>query len=329
MEKMARFWLDDVGIDGFRVDAAKHLIEENGKTENTPATHEWFKGFYSAYKADKPDAYAVGEVFGAGGLLAKAYTNQLDQIFNFELASGFVNSANGSANSGVDSAIKFTLKDMPGGEYATFLTNHDQNRVMSVLNGNIDKAKVAASLLLTAPGTPFIYYGEEIGMQGQKPDEDIRLPMQWTADAATAGFTTGTPWRIPSANTSTMNVAAEDKTPDSLLNHYRALIALHKAHPALQTGNLVLLETGNTAVYAILRRDGDETILVTVNLSDKPVSGYQLSLVDSLLPDGAHSMNVIFGSGNASSLQVSGGKFAAYQPKAELAPFETLVMLMK
>ncbi len=60
MEKMARFWLNEVGIDGFRLDAAKHLIEENGKTENTTATHEWLKGFYGAYKADKPEAYAVG-----------------------------------------------------------------------------------------------------------------------------------------------------------------------------------------------------------------------------------------------------------------------------
>lgn len=329
MEKMARFWLNDVGIDGFRIDAAKHLIEENGKTENTASTHEWFKGFYSAYKTDKPEAYAVGEVYGAGGFLAKTYANQLDEIFNFELASGFVNSANGGANSGIDSAIKFTLKDMPGGEYATFLTNHDQNRIMSVLNGNIDKAKVAALLLLTSPGTPFIYYGEEIGMQGQKPDEDIRLPMQWTSDTATAGFTTGTPWRHPGANTSTMNVAAEDKAPESLLNHYRTLITLRKTHSALRTGDLVLLETGNSAVYAILRRNGDETILVTVNLSDKPVSGYQLSLADSLLSDGTHSMDVLFGTGSVTALQVSAGKFASYQPKAELAPFETLVVLIK
>ncbi len=262
-------------------------------------------------------------------MIAKTYTNQLDEIFNFELASGFVNSANGSANSGITSAIKFTLKDMPDGQYATFLTNHDQNRVMSVLNGNVDKAKVAAALLLTAPGTPFIYYGEEIGMEGQKPDEDIRLPMQWAADATTAGFTSATPWRAPGTKTSTMNVAAEDKDPNSLLNHYRALIALRKAHPALQTGALTLLETGNSGVYAILRHNTTETILVVVNLSGKPITDYQLSLTESLLTDGILSVDIIFGTGSAAPLQIVNGKFDVYQPKSELAPFETLVLSIK
>jgi len=194
---------------------------------------------------------------------------------------------------------------------------------MSVLNGNVDKAKVAA------PETPFIYYGEEVGMQGQKPDEDIRLPMQWTADAATAGFTSGAPWRNPGANTSSMNVAAEDKNKDSLLNHYRALLTLRNTHSALRTGDLILLEAGNSAVYAILRRDGNESVLITINLSDKPVSNYQLSLADTLLRDGTHSVQVIFGTGNASSLQVNSGKFTSYRPKPELAPFETLVILLK
>jgi alpha-amylase len=328
MEKMARFWLNDIGIDGFRVDAAKHLIEESGKIENTAATHEWLKGFYDAYKADKPNAYAVGEVYGAGGLIAKTYTGQLDEVFNFELASGFVNSANGGSNSGVTSAIKLTLKDMPGGQYATFLTNHDQNRGMSLFNGKVDKAKVAASLLLTAPGTPFIYYGEEIGMEGQKPDEDIRLPMQWSADTATAGFTSSAPWRAPGTKTVSTNVAIEDKDPNSLLNHYRALIALRKGHPALQTGALTLLETGNSAVYAILRYEADETVMVVINLGSQPVRAYSLYLAGSRLIDGPYSMNIIFGTGNVPPLKISNGKFDAYQPRPELAPFETLVISM-
>jgi alpha-amylase len=329
MEKMARFWLDDIGIDGFRIDAAKHLIEENGQTENTAATHEWFKGFYSAYKIDKPEAYAVGEVFGAGGFIAKTYVNQLDEVFNFEMASGFVNSANGGSNSGITSAIKFTLKDMPDGQYATFLTNHDQNRSMSVFNGNVDKAKVAASMLLTAPGTPFIYYGEEIGMEGQKPDENIRLPMQWTTDLSTAGFTTATPWRAPGANMVRVNVAIEENDANSLLNHYRALIALRKGHPALQTGTLMLLETGNSAIYAILRHEADETLLVVINLGSQPISEYELSLMESPLSNGSYPMDVIFGAGRAAPIQISNGKFGAYQPRPELAPSETLVLLIR
>jgi glycosidase len=326
MEKMARFWLDEVGVDGFRIDAVKHLIEETGQVENTPATHEWLKGFYQFYKADKPDAYMVGEVYGAGGLLAKTYQNQLDEVFNFELASGFVNSANGGVNSGINSAIKFTLKDMPGGQYATFLTNHDQNRVMSVLGKNVEKAKVAASMLFTAPGTPFIYYGEELGMQGQKPDEDIRLPMQWTADTATAGFTSGSPWRAPRPETASVNVTAEEKDPASLLNHYRALIALRKAHPALQTGSLTLLETGNPGVYAVLRGRVDDDILVIINLTGKPVSDYAISLSEPLLPDGQVLEDLLLGKGDITRVDVQDGMFSGYKPKPSLAPFETIMI---
>ncbi|MBT3391812.1 MAG: alpha-amylase, partial [Chloroflexi bacterium] len=187
MNNVVRYWLDDIGVDGFRIDAAKHLIEDGDQRENTPATHDWYKKFYAVYKTDHPNAYTVGEVYGAGGFIAQTYTDQLDHVFNFELASGFVNSANGRSNTGINSAYTLTLKNMLEGNFATFLTNHDQNRTMSVFNGDLGKAKTAASLLLTAPGTPFIYYGEEIGMQGKKPDEDIRLPMQWSADQQ-AGF---------------------------------------------------------------------------------------------------------------------------------------------
>ena len=95
---------------------------------------------------------------------------------------------------------------------------------MSQLDGDVNKAKLAAFLLLTSPGTPFIYYGEEIGMQGKKPDENIRLPMQWNAEA-NAGFTTGRPWRAPDADYETVNVALQTGALGlHSLEHYRALI---------------------------------------------------------------------------------------------------------
>ena len=184
VDKIAAFWLKDTGVDGFRLDAINYLIEEGQKQINTQSTHNWLKGFYTTYKADNPDAFTVGEVFGSDATLAATYTgNQMDMVFNFEMASGFINSANGQTNSAIDSALTFAKQAMPSWQFATFLTNHDQDRTMSTLNGSIDKAKLAAFLLLTSPGTPFIYYGEEIGMEGEKPDPDIRRPMQWTAGA--------------------------------------------------------------------------------------------------------------------------------------------------
>jgi len=324
--KVTDYWLNEIGVDGFRVDAAKHLIEDGDIRENTPATHEWYKGFYVSYKGQNPQAYAVGEVFGAGASIVKSYTgDQLDQIFNFEMSTGFVNSVNGGANSGVTSAIKFAIQDMPDFNFATFLTNHDQNRAMSVFNGDLGKAKAAATLLITSPGTPFVYYGEEIGMQGQKPDEDIRLPMQWSAEA-NAGFTTGIPWRAPASDYQQVNVAAQNEDPDSLLNHYRELIKLRMENAALSSGELAMVETDHSGVYAVLRSSPVQKVLVIVNLKGTPISEYQLSLGESLLSDGTVTPRTLFGTIDAIPVTISGGKFSDYKPMNELLPYQSYIL---
>jgi glycosidase len=323
--KVTDYWLNEVGVDGFRVDAAKHLIEEGEVVENTPATHEWYRDFYTAYKGQEPQAYAVGEVFGAGASVVKSYTgDQFDQTFNFEMSNGIVNSVNGGSSSGITSAIKFALQDVPDFNFATFLTNHDQNRAISLFKGEVGKAKVAATLLLTSPGTPFIYYGEEVGMQGQKPDEDIRLPMQWTA-GTNAGFTTRTPWRAPADDYQQVNVAAQDGDPRSLLNHYRSLIQIRNENPALRGGGLALVETGNSGVYAALRSMADRQILVMVNLTDAPISEYQLTLNESLLPDGTHMPRSLFGMIDAIPVTIADGKFSGYKPISELVPYQSYI----
>src|SRR5215207_584316 len=328
MFEVTRYWLEDIGIDGFRIDAAKHLIEEGAKLENTDATHEWFKDFYTVYKNMNPDAYTVGEIYGAGAFLATKYTEQLDHIFNFEIASGILNSVIGESNTGINSAWNFTLKDISDGEYATFLTNHDQNRVMSVLNGNEEKAKLAAVMLLTAPGTPFIYYGEEIGMQGKKPDEDIRLPMQWNADA-NAGFTTGIPWRATDATYSQVNTDRQDQEPNSLLNLYRALTRLRAEHPVLRTGSITLLETGSTNVYAIMRNSGTENILVLINLNGEPVSDYALNLKEKLLSDTTLTPLSLLDTTPAIPLTTHGGTFTDYKPVLELPSYQAYIFQLK
>lgn len=329
MLKVTDYWLNTIGVDGFRVDAAKHLIEEGDRLENTSSTHEWYKTFYKAYKAQDTQAYTVGEAFGGGATIVKSYTgDQLDQMFNFEMASGFVNSANGGSNSGITSAIKFALQDMPDFNFATFLTNHDQNRAMSVFNGSTGKAKAAATLLLTTPGTPFIYYGEEIGMQGVKPDEDIRLPMQWNAET-NAGFTAGTPWRPPAADYPQVNVAAQDQNPDSLLNYYRALTKLRMENPALNNGEITLVDTDNSAVYAALLRSPSEKILVFINLKGKRISDYQLSVNENVLTDGVITPRSLQGTIQIKPVKVSDGKFDGYKPVDELSPYGSYILQLE
>lgn len=321
MFNVTRFWLKEVGVDGFRIDAAKHLIEEGEKIENTQSTHDWYKEFYEYYKSSSSGAYTVGEAFGAGAFIAKTYQNQFDHLFNFELASGFLSSVRTGTNTPVNSAIKFTLKDDPHFHFATFLTNHDQDRVMSVLEGDIDKAKVAAFLLLTSPGTPFIYYGEEIGMQGRKPDEDIRRPMQWSSEE-NAGFTTAVPWRAPASDYPQVNVAAQENDPDALLPHYRELIRLRRETPALRSEQLALVETANPGVYAALRTSADQKLLVMINLTGTPISAYQLSLNESLLSDGTFTPHSLLGKIDVIPVTISGGKFSDYKPVNKLLPYQ-------
>src|SRR5258706_8104503 len=131
--KVTDFWMNNMGVDGFRVDAAKHLIEDGDKIENTAATHQWLKSFFTSYKQQNPQAYTVGEVYGAGSSVVKSYTgNQLDQIFNFEMASGFVNSVNGGAAFGIDNAVKILNAGMPKFNFFAFLSKHHQKPAMSV-----------------------------------------------------------------------------------------------------------------------------------------------------------------------------------------------------
>jgi alpha-amylase len=320
MLKIVNFWLTSVRVDGFRVDAVKYLIEEGQKQENTASTHEWLKGFYSAYKADNPQAFSVGEVYGAGAFAATTYIGQLDEIFSFELAGGFVNSAQGESNTAMVSAMKFTLKDMPNGPYATFLTNHDQNRVMSVVNGNVDKAKVAAGLMLTSPGTPFIYYGEEVGMEGIKPDEDIRRPMQWDR-STNAGFTTGSPWHAPGENYVAANVADETYDPNSLLSFYRNFIKLRNQHAALQDGSWVLVNSNDTGVFSALRIDQQEVIMVVANLTKSPITDYSLNFQSADLKDRIYKLKALFGPDASSVIKITNSTSGDFSPVTELPPY--------
>jgi alpha-amylase len=326
MEEVTAFWLENIGVDGFRVDAAKHLIEDGKVLENTQSTHDWFKGFYTFYKGINENAYVVGEVSGSDAKMTGAYDkDQMDMIFNFEIASGFVNSANGGAISGVGSAISFIEKDAPDWNFATFLTNHDQNRVMSTLSGNVDKAKVAAALLLTSPGTPFIYYGEEIGMMGGKPDEFIRRPMQWTSDV-NSGFTTGKPWEELGDNFQTFNVNVEEADNASLLNWYKSLIHLRNANPILTIGNYIPVKVDNPRIYAALRELDGKTVLVVINLSKTPISEYSLSWDGSELEDGEYKLTSMLEPITGMQFMSSGGKAVGYKPIDQLDAFSTMIL---
>jgi glycosidase len=216
-------------------------------------------------------------------------------------------------------------------QYATFITNHDQNRVMSQLQEDEAKARLAASILLTGTGVPFIYYGEEIGMTGVKPDEDIRLPMQWASNSPSVGFTTGTPWRPAAADFPVRSVARQEDDPNSLFNHYRALIHLRNEHEALRVGDWTLIEANSGRLYTFLRQTENETILVVMNFNRNPVSAEDYSLAAPAGTfEGAVTAVSLYGDPISGSPETdSDGSFSGYTPFAEIPPQSThIIQLM-
>ena len=275
MKKIIAFWLES-GIDGFRLDALKFLIEKEGQLENTNDTHIWLKDFYIYYKSLNPQALTVGEVWDSMDNIIPYSQNETDICFEFSLADAMMSSVKTATKGNLVAAWNRVLSNYEQNDYATFLTNHDQNRVVSQLMGSRQLAKNAAFLLLTSPGTPFIYYGEEIGMMGEKPDEMIRRPFHWSKGVR-AGFTTAMPWIFgDSSFPDNLELQMEEK--NSLFSHYKGLIELRNSHRALRTGEMRLLQTSEPSVFAFIREDSFEKLLVIINLGKRDLTNVSVIL---------------------------------------------------
>ena len=331
MDDIVRFWLKDVGVDGFRVDAAKYLIEEGRVTQNSDATHAWYRGLRTFYRAVSPQAMTVGEIWDVSPTAGSyAQGDQFDLTFDFSLAQAFLNSARaGRAEDALGTLVADTQRSFRPLQLATFLTNHDQNRARSQLAGNFDKAWAAAALLLTSPGVPFVYYGEEIGMLGLKPDEQIRTPMQWTGES-NAGFSSGTPWEPVNADHPRVNVAAQTNDSTSLLSAYRELISLRNQHAALRVGDFYPLEAQDPAIFASLRVSRQEMLLVAVNLGSEAVNDPVLSLSGGPL---SGSYGVLPATAQPSDppplVANANGGFDGYRPSLPIPAFGLMLLQLR
>jgi alpha-amylase len=272
MKNVTRHWLTDMGADGFRFDAIPYLVEDGNQLKHTRGTHDVLRQLGAAIRSIAPSSFTIGEMAdGSAQILASYYPDQLDAYFAFDVAAGTLQAARTGAAAPFLKAVREADSLFPAGRWSPFLTNHDQPRVMTVLGGDRARARVAASAMLMLPGLPFVYYGEEIGMSGTKPDEQIRTPMQWSG-APGGGFTTGTPWESAQPDWAVTNVQAQERDPGSLLNHYRRLIHLRNAHSALGSGDLAVGSASDSALAVIVRRSPGETLLVTVNFGARATS---------------------------------------------------------
>ena len=258
----AIFWLKEVGIDGFRLDAAQHVYELNEHHKSIA----WWEEFRKGVESVKKDVYLVGEIVNADSIVT-GYFSGLKANFHFDLGkqilsllkeekapSNFIENLSASISN--HKAKRNDCID------AIFLTNHDQDRIMSELSGSEAKARLAASILLTLPGQPYLFYGEEIGMLGKKPDEAIREPILWTNDGKDSNTTK---WEKLRFNLDRKNsVESQKKGLTSILGHYKFLISFRHATEALLNGTIYSYPSPS-GLLAYLRND----LLIVHNLTNK------------------------------------------------------------
>lgn len=263
---ITEFWLEEVGVDGYRLDAVKYIKEEGSNLEDLASTHDFWREWVAVTKESNPGALSVGEAWTSTEKIVPYVVNEgLDFCFDFDLGGAIINSVKSQNATGVANQVSNVINSYPYYQFGTFTTNHDMNRLMDEFSSDEGKVKLASAIYLTLPGIPFVYYGEEIGMTGTKPDENIRRPMAWD-NSSYAGFSDQTPWNSPSGNYQTNNVETEQADKTSLLNWYKTLIQLRNRSEALQTGDYQLIETG-PSVFAFQRSTADEQIYTLINFS--------------------------------------------------------------
>lgn len=333
IKDMIRFWIDK-GVDGFRMDAINHLEKDqsfpNGEiregmiygdfikyVQNLPKVHDYLKElrsdvFNSGYHV------LIGETGGIGYHNAYIYTGtdrgELDMTFHFDMHS--VGKGEKDWERKPIDLIKDIKEKMTGwqvrkeeeGWCPLFYSNHDTTRTVSRLGDDkrywAESAKMLATLPLTQKGTPFIYYGDEIGMtnawefkledfrdtsiktkhkdfveSGMVTEENFlkglrfmsrdnsRTPMQWD-DSENAGFTAGDPWMKVNSNYKYINVKSQLEDKNSIFNYYRDLIALRKNNETLVYGNFNEINAENKEIYSYIRELSGDRILVFVNFFD-------------------------------------------------------------
>ncbi|MEO7501979.1 MAG: alpha-amylase family glycosyl hydrolase [Gemmatimonadaceae bacterium] len=322
-KKIARFWLREMGVDGFRLDAISFLVEENGQLLHTSGTHAFLREFSAYVRTVAPGAATIGEVWDSTGAMLPYYPDQLDAHFAFDISNAIIEAVRTSSAKKLFPPVMRLQRELPANRWAPFLRNHDQTRTMMELGGSVARAKLAATILLTLPGVPFVYYGEEIGMSGNKPDERLRTPMQWSRRHS-AGFTRGHAWQPLQSDSSSANVQMQHADSGSLLNLYRRLIHLRAENPALASGDLVPLTTNSDVVAAYLRRNGASNVLVVINLGGTALSGVRVSSPDGALPARQYTLrNILDGQLAARLVVLSDGRIRSYVPFPTLGPMQS------
>lgn len=272
-KKIASFWMDK-GVDGFRFDAASHVFNASkipmGEDSQSQSLDFW-GDLVGHIKQENPAAYTVGEVWEQTTTRA-AYMQSMGSNFHFDMGPKIVDiikAGEGGKNNLANSLYgdyEMYREAYPDYVDAPFLTNHDQNRVSGQLKGDPAQIKLSAALYLFTEGVPFMYYGEEIGMMGAKPDPQLRTPMLWNDPGKDKLQTT---WIESKYNKKTLPVSKQTNDPESILNFYRRAIRAKTNHPALYRGRFTPVDTGEWSIISWIMTDADTKAVVFHNVSEE------------------------------------------------------------
>jgi alpha-amylase len=265
-----RFWLNR-GADGFRFDAVAHLIE-NGKEAwyDQPGNYVMMNLLIKELSANYPNRYIVCEAPENSKLYAAP--TACGNAFAFGYQYDLVKAVKGDR-----AALKKVAAyyNSAGANLASFVSNHDQfagDRLWDQLQANPAQYRLAAATYLLQPGTPFIYYGEEIGMSSHQSlggDMRLRIPMSWTSDGKGFGVNSS-PFRPFADNILKQNAADQMQDADSILGFYKAMVSLRNEYPSISKGSYQYSFVEGD-VLGFQRRLGNETTLVLLNFAKKPV----------------------------------------------------------
>ncbi|MEN1975314.1 maltose alpha-D-glucosyltransferase [Cellulomonas olei] len=311
MHDVARFWLR-LGVDGFRLDAVPYLYERDGTNcENLPETHRFLRDLRAMIDREFPGRIMLAEANQWPEDVVHYFGTEEEpechMCFHFPVMPRIFYSMRDQRATPVVDILADTPPIPGAGQWSTFLRNHDEltlemvsteerasmygwyapdsrmranigirRRLAPLLDDSRKEIELAHALLLSLPGSPCLYYGDEIGMGDNiwLPDRDaVRTPMQWTPDR-NSGFSTADPGKLylPVIQSlvhhyNNVNVEAQLAQTTSLLHWVRGMLAVRRQHPALGLGTFEVVGGDNDAVLAFLRRTPTETLLVVANLA--------------------------------------------------------------
>jgi glycosidase len=267
IKNVFKFWLN-LGVDGFRLDAAKHIFDYDIENMKFKYQHdrniEFWKEMISYIKNINPNALIISEIWDSPEVVKK-YHGLFDVEFNFPFSYFIKDTIRYHDPRILVQGIEETLNHYITGKVESisgnFFTNHDMERLMTTFDENEDMAKIAFNILMTLPGYPFVFYGDEIGMRGKIIDvnytEDSQEPMQWYE----SGFGPGqTEWKGCKFNPpySFISVEEQEKNSNSLLNHVKKLISFRKDYKWIENSIISNLSNDRFTVSYILKTKDDE-----------------------------------------------------------------------